>query len=830
MKQQFNITGMTCSACSSTIEKTMNKQEGVQEVSVHLLTNKMNIEYDPQMLNDNDIIKLVTDVGYGASLPTSKKETVISQNTEENHYKTMKKKTFYSFLFMIPLFYLSMGMMLAWPLPSFFLGVENALNYTLTQFILTIALLFVNQSYFINGFKNLYKSHPNMDSLIALGAGAATLYSVAMLYQIAEAVSLQQIELIHHYTMNLYFETAGMILALITLGKTLESRSKKKTSDALSKLMEYAPTTALILKDNQELEVNIEDVLVGDVCIVKPGGKIPVDGEIIEGYGSLDESMISGESMPQEKTVGDKVLAATINQSGSFKIKTTHIQNETTLYKIIQLMEEAANSKAPIAKMADKISSIFVPIVISIAALSFIVWLILGASLASSMGFAVAVLVISCPCALGLATPTAIMVATGKGAELGILIKSAEALEVAHKVDTVILDKTGTITNNQAKVTDVITLDKQLLSLAYALEIKSEHPLAKAVVNYALSQSIKPVELDNFELTAGQGIMANYENKILLGGNQRMMEAHHIDITSLEKESQEFSSQGKTVLYFAYNQQLLGVLAISDTIKESSIEAIKHMKENGLAVVIVSGDHPLVVENVAKQVHVDHYVAQVLPQDKSNIIAQYQAQGKKVAMIGDGINDAIALTKADVGLAIGAGTDIAIEAADFVLVKNDLNDAVNAILLSKATIRTIKQNLFWALFYNTLGIPLAAGLFYPLLGWQLDPMFGALAMSMSSVSVVANALRLRRFKPSNKKIIKKESEQKAMTKKLIIEGMMCGHCKGRVEQALSTLEYVSKVEVNLDEKSATVTSQESIADDVLKNAVVSAGYEVVDIK
>lgn len=840
-KEEFIITGMTCSACSSTIQNGVNKLNGIKEAQVNLLANKMMVEYDEKQISSTQIIDTVCDLGYGASLKNGA-STPKKENIGLKEYQQMKKRCILSFIFMLPLFYLSMGHMMNWPLPNFFLGYANTLNFAFTQLLLALIIVFINQHYYINGFKNLIKRHPNMDSLIAIGSFAALVYGIFAIYQIGMGMGSGNTELVHHYAMDLYFETSGMILTLITLGKTLETRSKKKTSDAISKLMDYAPKTAIVFKDGVEVECLIEDVHLNDICLVKPGAKIPVDGIILEGFSSIDESMISGESIPVDKTVNDQVIAATINKSGSLKIQATKIGQDTTLSKIIQLVEEASSTKAPISKLADKVSGVFVPVVITISIITAIVWLVLGATIEEALSSAIAVLVISCPCALGLATPTAIMVGTGQGASNGILIKSAEALETAHHIDTVVLDKTGTITEGKPKVTDIFEIDEKLLPLAYAMEKNSEHPLALAVVQYAQENHIEPLSITDFQAVSGKGITSSYENKKAYAGNRKFMEENGIALNELAQKEQQLSLQGKTVLYFALDHQVLGACAIADTIKPSSIQAIDQMRAMGLEVMMVTGDNQLVAKNIAKKAHIKEIRSEVLPHQKGKIIEELQKQGKKVCMIGDGINDALALTLADVGMAIGAGTDVAIESADFVLIKNDLMDVVSAIQLSKATIKNIKQNLFWALCYNSIGIPLAAGLFIPLFGWRLNPMFGALAMSFSSVSVVSNALRLRGFKPKLYPTIQSEEEaveiqfenikgeEKMMNKKMMINGMMCMHCKARVEKVLSEVDGVESVTVNLEEKCADLSLNKEVNNDTLKAAVENAGYEVIEVK
>lgn len=836
-KEEFIVTGMTCSACSSAVQNGVSKLNGVNEAQVNLLANKMFVNYDEAQVSPQQIIDTVSELGYGASLKTSSSSPMNKENTGKKEFETMKKRCIASFLFMVPLFYLSMGHMMNWPLPDFFLGHVHAINFAFTQFLLSIAVVFLNQHYFVNGFKALLRRHPNMDSLIAIGSTAAIVYGIFAIYQIGYGLGIQNMELVHHYSMDLYFETSAMILTLITLGKTLETRSKQKTSDAISKLMDFAPKTAILIKEGQEIECPVEEVQVNDICLIKPGSQIPVDGIVLEGFSSVDESMISGESIPVDKKAKDKVIAATLNKTGSLKVQATQIGQDTTLSKIIQLVEEASSSKAPISKLADQVSSVFVPIVIGIALVAVVVWLLLGASFETALSTGIAVLVISCPCALGLATPTAIMVGTGQGATHGILIKSAEALETAHHVDTIVLDKTGTITEGKPKVTDVTQKDEALLSLAYAMEKESEHPLALAIVEYCEVQNIESMKIENFQAISGKGVKAMVKGQPAFAGNRRFMEENGLVMTPMIESEASLSSQGKTVLYFALNQTLLGSIAVADTIKESSIEAIDQMKAMGLEVMMVTGDNRLVAQSIAQKAHITEVKSEVLPHEKSAIIATLKQQGRKVCMVGDGINDAPALALADVGMAIGAGTDIAIETADFVLIKNSLMDVVSAIQLSKATLRNIKQNLFWALIYNSIGIPLAAGLFIPLFGWRLNPMFGAFAMSLSSVSVVSNALRLRRFKPhkvnipqqSTKKLTIDKGEDKMMVRKMIINGMMCDHCKARVEKVLSEVEGVNSAVVTLDQKCADVTCSSDVNSETLKAAVEKAGYEVVEV-
>lgn len=838
MKQKFNVTGMSCAACSAHVEKSVKGVEGIRRCDVNLLANSMVVEYDESKTDPTHIIEAVEQGGYGASVvgsnPEKKKESGM-----EDELKKMKFRLIFSFVFMIPLFYISMGHMMNWPLPDIFLGTEHAMVFALTQLLLALAVVRINEHYFINGFKALFNKSPNMDSLIAIGSGAAMLYGIYAIYKIGIALGIQDFETVHHLSMDLYFETSAMILALINLGKYLEARSKGKTSEAIRKLMDLSPKKAWVIRDNQELEIPIEEVKVDEIILVKPGMSIPVDGIIIEGYSTIDESAITGESIPVEKSVNDSVIGATINKTGSFKFKATRVMEDTTLSQIIKLVEEASSSKAPIAALADKVSAVFVPIVISISVLCFIIWMLLEKDVEQALSFAIAVLVISCPCALGLATPTAIMVGTGKGAENGLLIKSAESLETAGKINTVVLDKTGTITQGNPEVTDLYShsiSENELLDLAYALENPSEHPLALAIIQYAKKMNRPLQKAENFNANLGKGIEALIHGKKALAGNKKWMEQNQIDLLGYEEKSNQFALEGKTPLYFAYDGKLIGMIAVADAIKASSTRAIDNLSAMNIEVIMLTGDNEKTAKAIAKQAHIPHVIAQVLPSGKQQEIQKLQKNGKVVAMVGDGINDAPALVQADVGIAIGAGTDVALESADIVLVKNDLMDVVKSIQLSKSVIRNIKENLFWALCYNSIGIPLAAGLFYPLLHWKLNPMFGAFAMSMSSFCVVSNALRLKFFKPSfiqekqefNSDIFS-EKGGKSMTKTLTVEGMMCMHCKAHVEKALNALDGVHAV-VDLDAKTATVTLDQEVSDEALSKAVKDAGYEVTSIQ
>lgn len=753
-KEKFTVTGMTCSACSAAVERAVGQVQGVSSVNVNFLANSMVVEYDEGVLQPSSIIAAVSDAGYSASLagqsPAQTQSGKVSQI--EGEIAHMKRRVVISLVFMVILMYVAMGPMLGLPVPAFLLGLENAGTMALVQLLLTLPVLYVNRQYFQMGLKTLWKRSPNMDSLIAIGSGAAVLYGVFALFRIVYGLGHGQLDLVARYSHDLYFESASMILTLITLGKFLEARSKGRTSDAIAKLMDLAPKTATVIRSGQEVEIPVAELVVGDIIVIRPGESIPVDGVIVEGSSAVDESAITGESIPVAKTVGDQVISATLNKAGSFKFEATRIGEDTTLAQIIRLVEEAGASKAPIAKLADKISAVFVPVVIAIALVSFGVWLLLGYSFEFALTTAVAVLVISCPCALGLATPVAIMVGTGQGALHGVLIKSAEALETAHSVDTVVLDKTGTITEGKPQVTDVIPAAEvtaaELLRIGASLERPSEHPLAEAIVAKANQEGLELASVEEFLAVPGRGIQAKLGETTYLAGNLAFMQEHGIALGELEAQADKLAEQGKTPMYFADAHRVLGIIAAADVVKPSSRQAIAELRELGLEVAMLTGDNRRTAEAIRRELNLGAVLAEVLPEDKEREIRRLQEEGKTVAMVGDGINDAPALTRAHVGIAIGAGTDVALESADIVLVKNDLRDVVTAIKLSRATLRNIKQNLFWAFFYNSLGIPLAAGLFYPLLGWRLSPMYAAAAMSLSSIFVVTNALRLRRFAPN----------------------------------------------------------------------------------
>lgn len=862
-KEQFNVTGMTCAACSARVEKAVGKLPGVDKIAVNLLKNSMVVEYDETALDTQKIIGAVTEAGYGASLKEAAQQGKASKSMQASandiarqEYEAVKKRLKLSLVFAVPLSYISMGHMMGWPLPEIFLGVENAMIFSLTLLLLVIPVVFINFKFFRVGFKTLFAASPNMDSLIAIGASASLVYGVYALYKIAYGFGHGDLALVHRFSMDLYFESAGMILTLITFGKFLEARAKGRTSDAITKLMDLAPKTAVVERDGAELEIPVEEVEKGDILVVRSGMSVPVDGVLTEGHAAVDESAITGESIPVEKETGSKVTGATVVKSGFFKMRADRVGEDTTLAQIVRLVDDATSSKPPIAKMADKVSGVFVPAVIGIALITAAVWLLLGESFEFALSNAIAVLVISCPCALGLATPTAIMVGTGRGAASGVLIKSAEALETVHEVNTIVLDKTGTITQGEPGVTDVLysssTCEAQLVKTAASLEKYSEHPLAQAIVSYAQSKNVALLPVTGFAQEAGRGIKGVCGGEPCFGGNRKMLQdagLYNDDIKTLEEK---LADEGKTPLFFARGGRLLGIIALADMVKPTSRAAIEEMKRMGLEVVMLTGDNARTAQAIQKEVGADRVVAEVLPQDKETEIRHLQQQGKKVAMVGDGINDAPALARADVGIAIGAGTDIAIESADLVLMKNDLLDVAGAVQLGHAVIRNIKQNLFWALFYNAICIPVAAGVFYPWLGIKLSPMLGALAMSFSSVFVVTNALRLRFFNPVyaadtgadapgaaahecrveavNILNTNKKERVDTMKKVLDIEGMMCQHCVAHVNKALSGVEGVKAVEVSLENKNAAVTLAADVSDEVLVKAVVDAGYEVKGVK
>lgn len=858
IKERYSVGGMTCSACSAHVEKSVSKVNGVKKAEVNLLTNSMTVEYDGSVCGKNDIIKAVEQGGYTASLPRAKERAPEKRESpaeiRKKEFKTMKKRLILSLVFFVPLFYVSMGHMLGAPLPDFFHGVENAVTFAFTQFILVIPIILINRHYFINGFRNLVKGSPNMDTLIALGSGAALFYGIVAIYRIGYGLGHGDTELAEGYMMNLYFESAGTILTLISVGKMLEARAKGKTSSAIEKLLDLAPKTAVVERNGAEMTVTPDEIVTGDIVVVKAGESAAVDGVITEGHGTLDQSAVTGESIGVEKTVGDTVIAASINKSGYFKMRAERVGDDTTLAQIIRLVEDATGSKAPIARLADKISGVFVPVVISIALISGLIWLICGEGVEVALSTAISVLVISCPCALGLATPVAIMAGTGKGAENGILIKSASALELAHKLNVAVMDKTGTLTVGKPSVSVIETEEGvsefHVLTVAASLEKKSEHPLAEAILSCAEENSVTLLSAEDFKAVFGRGLSASINGKPCLAGNLAHMSENGTDASKWQGRADKLADNGVTPLYIAEDGRIIGIVGVEDGVKPTAAAAVKELKEMGIETVMLSGDNKRTAEAVGKRLGIDRIVSEVLPRDKERVIRELQAEGKLTAMVGDGINDAPALAAADVGMAIGAGTDIAIDSADIVLMKNSLLDVSGAVKLSKAVMKNIKENLFWAFFYNALCIPLAAGAFVPLFGWHLDPMFGALAMSLSSFCVVMNALRLKLFKfkhssvsdgaqsPSGSLKVAPDAEtaeindndkgENTMNKKMTIEGMSCGHCSARVEKALNGIEGV-RAKVDLEAKTAFIELDSEVGDDVLKKAVEDAGYEVVGI-
>ena len=838
--EQYTVTGMSCAACSTRVEKAVSKVPGVTSCSVSLLTNSMGVEGTAA---ERDIVKAVQDAGYGASkkgtADTGNKGSSIAAQEDmlkDRETPIMKKRLYSSMGFLIVLMYFSMGhMMWGWPVPEYF--HHNHVAMGLLQLLLTTIIMVINQKFFINGFKGLLHKAPNMDTLVALGSGASYGYSVYALFAMTDAQVNGNAELVMEYMHEFYFESAAMILTLITVGKMLEAHSKGKTTDALKSLMKLAPKTAVVIRGSVETEVSIEQVRKGDVFVVRPGESIPVDGVVLEGSSAINESALTGESIPVDKTEGDLVSAATVNQSGYLKCEATRVGEDTTLSKIIQMVSDAAATKAPIAKVADKVSGVFVPVVISIAIVTIIVWLLLGETVGFALARGISVLVISCPCALGLATPVAIMVGNGVGAKNGILFKTAVSLEETGKTEIVALDKTGTITKGEPKVTDVLPASgirsEDLLQLAYSLEKKSEHPLARAVLNYGEEKGIVEKEVSDFTALPGNGLSAVYEGSSLAGGNLKFIKTKTTVSTDIIMRSGKLAEAGKTPLFFAKDGELLGIIAVADVIKEDSAKAVKELQNMGIRVVMLTGDNEKTAKAIGAQAGVDEVIAGVLPEGKESVIRKLKNQGK-VAMVGDGINDAPALTRADIGIAIGAGTDIAIDAADVVLMKSRLIDVPAAIRLSRAALRNIHENLFWAFFYNSIGIPLAAGVFIRVLGWEMNPMFGAAAMSLSSFCVVTNALRLNWFKLYNsskdkKRKIKKKKEIKNMEKTMKINGMMCGHCSGRVKKVLEALPEVDEAIVSHVEGTAIVKLNAEVSDDVLKQTVEAQDYEVVSV-
>ena len=873
--EKYNVTGMTCAACQANVTRCVSKLEGVEDVNVSLLANQMTVSYDETKLQPDTIVQAVEKIGYGASSleqqPAAlekggfRSEWMARQDQAIAHQKEMKQRLVFSIVLLVPLMYIAMGPMMGLPAPWFFVGEENSLISALAQLLLTIPVLFINRHFFQTGFKALLHRAPNMDSLVAIGSGASLVYGLFAMFRLAFGFGHGDMEVIHQYAHALYFESSAMILTLVTVGKYLEAKSKSKTGDALGKLVDLAPKTAVVLRGDTEQTIPAEQVAAGDIVVIRPGEGIPVDGVVTQGHGYVDQAAITGESIPVEKNPGDTVISATINKNGTFQFRASKVGEDTTLSQIIRLVDEASNSKAPIARLADKVSGVFVPVVIGIALVTAIVWLVAGMGFEFALSNAISVLVISCPCALGLATPVAIMVGTGKAAEMGILIKSAESLENLHNVDTVVLDKTGTITCGHPAVTDILVLDhalteREFLAEAAGVERGSEHPLAQAVVEAAKGTGLALPAADFFEAVAGRGVRAKVHGQVYLAGNLAFFKENHLPATPEEQRIAEdaverFAQQGKTPLLFAREGALLGVIAVADTVRETSRAAIQRFNQMGLHVVMLTGDNQVTAEAIRKELGIEKAVSDVLPTEKEAHIRQLQEQGHKVAMVGDGINDAPALTRADIGIAIGAGTDIAIESADVVLMKDSLDDVATAIDLSRAVVRNIHMNLFWAFFYNVLGIPLAAGALFPAFQLRLSPMIGSAAMSLSSVCVVTNALRLRFFRrkgpalvpestPAGEASYKDQTNptepvedaplasemQKGsctMKKVLIVEGMMCAHCQAHVQKALAEVEGVTEAVVDLDSKQATVTLEKDVADQTLMDAVTEAGYTPV---
>lgn len=858
--ETYQVTGMSCSACSSRVEKAVSKLEGIEKASVNLLTNSMQVDYDETVLTSQAIIDAVVDAGYGASLAGGQAGTkgaspqASPANTAEQEVRQMKRRLLWSIVFLIPTVYIAMHHMLAAhlgiPVPSaisaVFDGPENAISFAFAQFLLILPIMYLNRKYYINGFSNLLRGAPNMDSLVGMGSMASAAFGAFAIFRMGWGMGHGDWALVQTYSANLYFESAGMIVTLITVGKYLETRAKGKTSAAIEKLMKLAPKEATVLRGGIETVIPVEDLAVGDEIVVRPGERIPADGIVSQGTTSIDESAITGESIPVEKQVGDKVTSATINTSGYIHVTAQRVGDDTTISQIIRLVDEASASKAPIAKIADAVAGIFVPAVITLAVAVTALWYFaMGADLEFAFSIGISILVISCPCALGLATPVAIMVGTGKGAENGILIKSGEALERAHAVDTVVMDKTGTITEGKPRVTDMQALtcsETELLALAAGMEQGSEHPLAEAIVACGKERGVAPKAVSDFRAVFGKGVIASADGKTYYAGNAALMAEQGISIGSYTDRLDALADQGKTPLIFADNSGVIGIIAVADVEKATSAEAISRFAAMGIDVVMLTGDNARTAEAIRKRLGIPKVIAGVLPQDKERHIAELQAQGRTVAMIGDGVNDAPALAKADVGIAIGAGTDVAIESADAVLMRSDLLDAVSAVRLSKAVIKNIKENLFWAFFYNVIAIPLAAGLFYPAYGLKLNPMIGAAAMSLSSVCVVMNALRLRFFKPNhsagtvsretpretpNTPISEQKEGEPAMKTTLHIEGMMCQHCQKHVHDALAAMDGVTDVTVDLEGKTADVTATKDITTDEFAKVITDAGYELV---
>lgn len=831
--KKFNVTGMSCAACSSRVEKAVSKVEGVQSCSVSLLTNSMGVEGSA---SEESIIAAVEKAGYGASVAgAEKKQSAETDQLKDKDTPVLMHRLIASVGFLAVLMYISMGhMMWGWPLPAFF--ADNHIAMGLAQLLLCVIIMVINQKFFISGFKGLIHRSPNMDTLVALGSGASFVYSVYALFAMTDAQVKGNAELVMSYMHEFYFESAAMILTLITVGKMLEAHSKGKTTNALKALLNLAPKKATLLIDGKETEVTVDKVKKGDVFVVRPGESIPVDAEITDGSTAVDESALTGESIPVDKVVGDTVSAGTINKSGFIKCSATAVGEDTALSQIIKMVSDAAATKAPVAKIADKVSGVFVPVVIVIAVVTIAVWLLCGQTVGYALARGISVLVISCPCALGLATPVAIMVGNGMGARKGILFKTAASLEEAGKTQIAVLDKTGTITKGEPKVTDVIPFEiteNELLKYAYSIEAKSEHPLAKAIIVKAEELSLNPYDVTDFKAESGNGLSAEYNGEKIIGGSKKYISSLINISNDISSRADSLSKEGKTPLFFMKGDKLLGIIAVADVIKEESPKAIKQLQNMGIKVVMLTGDNERTAKAVGKLAGVDEVIAGVMPDGKEKVVAELKKQGK-VLMVGDGINDAPALTRADIGMAIGSGTDIAIDAADVVFMKSKLTDVPAAVRLSRKTLRNIHENLFWAFIYNVIGIPLAAGVWIPLLGWQLNPMFGAAAMSLSSFCVVTNALRLNFFDITNPKKDRKikyksKKDDNAMTKTMKIDGMMCSHCEGRVKQSLEGLAQVSQAEVSHEKGTAVVTLTAEVSNDVLKKTVEDQGYNVISI-
>ena len=876
MKQKYDVKGMTCSACQSAVYRAVSKIDSVSDVNVNLMTNTMSVVYDETKINDNDIIQVVKNAGYDASLQNAKAETKNStSDVWEEQLKSMKLRLKISIPLTILLMYVSMGHMIKMPLPDFLTDTKGAVNFAFTQFLIALPVVIINGSYFTKGFKTLIKRSPNMDSLIAVGSSSSMIYGIFAIYKMSYSLGIGDLNTLHHYHHNLYFESAVMILTLITLGKYFETKSKRKTNEAITSLLDLRPQFAHLVSDDTIKDVSVDDVVVGNILQIKSGESIPVDGIIISGNANIDESAITGESIPVEKSIGDKVIGATINKSGAFEIKVISTGSDTVLSKIIELVKDANATKAPIESMADKIAGVFVPIVMLLAVLTFIVWKALGYDFEFALNLAISVLVISCPCALGLATPVAIMVGSGKGAQNGLLFKNAESLELMQGLDTIVFDKTGTLTQGNPAVTDIILLqdfdEKEFLTLALSLESNSQQPLAQAIVNYSKNFASNK-KVSSFEEISGRGVKGIIDEKSIIAGNIQFMSENNIDIDFFTKYSAQLQEQGKTPVFFAIDNKPASIIAIADIIKNTSKSAIDELKSLNIKTVMLTGDNKKTANYIAENLGIDECYSEVMPDQKDEIITNLKNQGKTVGMVGDGINDSPALARADVGIAVGAGTDIAIESADVVLMKSDLQDVVTAIKLSKQTLKNIKENLFWAFFYNILCIPLAMGIFYPAFKLSLNPMIGSLAMSFSSVFVVSNALRLRNFKADKKVEYVKEqisldvnvilinnneiserytvkgtekinnadnsaeniintskSEVNKMKKIMYIDGMTCKHCKARVEKVLNELNGVTAT-VNLEEKTAVLEMDDNVDNDILKNTVEDAGYDVKNIE